>query len=82
MLLSFQPLPEPLIRRWNAGESGFKAIKEGLNSLQLLEMMMMMMINFISVSGLLAGHVRPTNRYPGCQRLSMRGFRFRSNLKT
>ena len=24
--------------------------------------MMMMMINFISVSGLLAGHVRPTNR--------------------
>ena len=25
-------------------------------------MMMMMMINFISVSGLPAGHVRPTNR--------------------
>ena len=27
----------------------------------ILLMMMMMMINFISVSGLLAGHVRPTN---------------------
>ena len=28
----------------------------------MMMMMMMMMINFISVSGLLAGHVRPTNR--------------------
>ena len=27
----------PLIRRWNADKSGFKAIKEGLNSFQLLE---------------------------------------------
>ena len=27
----------------------------------ILLMMMMMMINIISVSGLLAGHVRPTN---------------------
>ena len=26
-----------MIRRWNADESGFKAIKKGLNSLQLLE---------------------------------------------
>ena len=25
----------PLIRRWNADESGFKGIKEGLNSLQI-----------------------------------------------
>jgi len=28
----------------------------------VMMMMMMMMIHFISVSGLLAGHVRPTNR--------------------
>ena len=34
---------------------------EGERNNKLL-MMMMMMINIISVSGLLAGHVRPTNR--------------------
>ena len=30
--------------------------------MMMMMMMMMMMINFISVSGLLAGHVRPTKR--------------------
>ena len=39
LVVVISTLGEPLIRRWNADESGFKAMKEGLNSLQLLENM-------------------------------------------